>query len=42
MFLESSRYFKVGTVTVTDENGRQVTAVMLRRLPFVPGKPTVV
>jgi hypothetical protein len=42
MFLESSRYFKVGTVTVTDENGRQVTAVMLRRLPFVPGKPAVV
>jgi hypothetical protein len=41
MFLDSSRYAKVGAVTVTDENGRQVKAVMLRRLPYVAGKPTV-
>ena len=42
MFLDNSRYFKVRTVTVTDENGREVTAVTLRRLPYVAGKPTVV
>ena len=42
MFLDNSRYFKVKTVSVTDENGRQVKAVMLRRLPYVAGKPTVV
>lgn len=42
MFLDNSRYFKVRTVNVTDENGREVKAVTLRRLPYVAGRPTVV
>lgn len=42
MFLDNSRYFKLKTVTVTDENGREVTAVTLRRLPYVAGRPAVV
>lgn len=42
MFLENSRYFKVKTIVVTDENGREVQAVMLRRLPYVAGKTVVV
>lgn len=42
MFLDNSRYFKLRTVTVTDENGREVRAVTLRRLPYVAGRPAVV
>lgn len=42
MFLQSSRYFNVKTVTTESEAGREVQAVKLRRLPFVPGTPTVV
>ena len=42
MFIESSRYFKQKTVEALARNGRQVTAVMLRRLPFVAGKATAV
>lgn len=42
MFLDTSRYFQVETESVTDENGREVKAVKLRRLPYVPGTPAVV
>ena len=42
MFLENSRYFKVRTADATDENGREIKAVTLRRLPYVAGKPVVV
>jgi hypothetical protein len=42
MFTESSRYFQLRTVEVTTADGREVRAVVLRRLPYVPGKRTVV
>ncbi len=42
MFLDSSRYFRVKTVSATDENGREVSAVMLRRLPYVAGTPGLI
>ena len=41
MFLENSRYFDVKIVEVEDAKHRKVTAVKLRRLPFVAGTPTV-
>lgn len=42
MFTESSRYFQLQTVDATTPDGRQVRAVVLRRLPYVPGKATTV
>jgi hypothetical protein len=42
MFLDNSRYFDVKTVETTDSKGRAVTAVRLRRLPFVEGTETIV
>ncbi len=42
MFIESSRYFTLKTVDVETKNGKRVTAVMLRRLPYVSGTPTPV
>ena len=42
MFADSSRYFRLKTVDVTTPSGRQVKAVVLRRLPFVAGTPTTV
>jgi hypothetical protein len=42
MFAESSRYFQLRTVDAKTEDGRDVRAVVLRRLPFVAGKPAVV
>ncbi len=42
MFTESSRYFQLRTVDAKAADGRDVRAVVLRRLPFVPGKPVVV
>lgn len=42
MFLETSRYYKQKIVDVVAKDGRQVKAVMLRRLPSVNGKPTVI
>lgn len=39
MFLPNSRYAKVATVTVATAEGREVTAVKLRRLPPTPGEP---
>ena len=42
MFADSSRYFQLKTVDVTTPSGRQVKAVVLRRLPFVAGTPTTV
>ena len=42
MFLDSSRYAGVKTVEAEDRKGRKVTAVKLRRPPFVAGTPAVV
>lgn len=42
MFLENSRYFTVKTVEAETKEGRTVTAVKLRRLPYVAGTPTLV
>jgi hypothetical protein len=42
MFLDNSRYFDLKTVEAEDSKGRKVTAVTLRRLPFVEGTPTLV
>lgn len=42
MFAESSRYFQLRTVDAKTEDGREVRAVVLRRLPFVAGRPAVV
>ncbi len=42
MFLDSSRYFTVKTVEVETKNGSKMTAIMLRRLPYVSGAPTPV
>ncbi len=40
MFLDNSRYANVKTVEMTTDDGRAVTAVALRRLPYVAGTPT--
>jgi hypothetical protein len=37
MFLTNSRYAAVATITVRTRDGREVTAVKLRRLPTTPG-----
>jgi len=37
MFLKNSRYYGLPTVAAKDRNGRDVTAVKLRRLPATPG-----
>lgn len=42
MFLDTSRYFQVEAETVADRDGREVRAVKLRRLPYVPGAPRAV
>jgi hypothetical protein len=42
MFLESSRYADVEAVEAEAKGGRKVSAVKLRRLPYVAGTPTVV
>lgn len=42
MFIESSRYFQLGTVEAQSSDGRTVTAIALRRLPYVAGAPLVV
>ena len=42
MFIEGSRYFDVKTVEVETDNGRKVTAIRLRRLPYAAGTPTLV
>ena len=42
MFLENSRYFGVKTVEAEDKKGRKLTAVKLRRLPYVAGTPTTI
>ncbi len=41
MFLDTSRYKDVKTVAAEDRKGRKVTAIKLRRLPYVTGTPTV-
>ena len=42
MFIDTSRYFDVKTVEAKTEDGRAVTAIKLRRLPYAAGTPTVV
>lgn len=42
MFLKNSRYNGTPTVTTRDDNGRQVQAVTLRRLPVTAGESTQV
>lgn len=42
MFLENSRYFTVKTIETETREGRKVTAIMLRRLPYVAGTPTLI
>ena len=42
MFIDNSRYIDVKTVDVETENGRIVSAIKLRRLPYAAGAPTVV
>lgn len=42
MFLESSRYADVETVEAEAKGGRKVSAVKLRRLPYVAGTPSTV
>jgi hypothetical protein len=42
MFIEGSRYFDVKTVEVETDQGRKVTAIRLRRLPYPVGTPTLV
>lgn len=41
MFIDSSRYIDVKTVDAETENGRIVSAIKLRRLPYAAGAPTV-
>ena len=41
MFLDTSRYAGVPTTEAEDRKGRKVSAVKLRRLPYVTGTPTV-
>ena len=42
MFLKSSRYYGVETVTTVDSRSRSVQAIKLRRLPETSGEKTVV
>lgn len=42
MFLSNSRYALVATVVVRTRDGREVTAVKLRRLPSTEGSPYTV
>lgn len=42
MFLETSRYFNLPQVSVTNGKGGTVSALTLRRLPGVVGQPTVI
>jgi hypothetical protein len=42
VFIDNSRYFELQTVETETESGRKVTAIMLRRLPYAAGTPTVV
>jgi hypothetical protein len=42
MFIDKSRYIDVKTVDVETENGRIVSAIKLRRLPYAAGAPTVI
>jgi nucleoid-associated protein YgaU len=42
LFLDNSRYFNVKTVAAKTDNGKEVQAVTLRRLPYVAGTPTIV
>ena len=42
MFTSNSRYAKTPTVTTTDGEGREVTAVRLRRLPEPGGREVTV
>jgi hypothetical protein len=42
VFTASSRYLNLKTVEVEIRNGRKINAVVLRRLPYATGVPTVV
>ena len=42
MFIDNSRYIDVKNVDVETENGRVVSAIKLRRLPYAAGAPTVI
>ena len=42
MFLSNSRYASVATIIVRTRDGREVTAVRLRRLPAATGEPYAV
>jgi len=42
MFLKNSRYYGLPTIAAKDRNGRDVTAVTLRRLPATPGDEVTV
>ena len=42
MFLESSRYYNLKTKEVTRQDGKRVTAIVLRRLPDISGIPHTV
>jgi hypothetical protein len=42
MFTKTSRYYNLPTVIATDALGREVQAVMLRRLPVTDGEDTEV
>ena len=42
MFLESSRYFKLKTVSTKNKKDQVVRAVMLRRLPEVSGNSSII
>ena len=42
MFIDNSRYIDVKTVDVETENGRVVSAIKLRRLPYGAGAPIVI
>lgn len=42
MFLKNSRYYGIATIVTTDAAGREVQAVMLRRLPASPGERSIV
>lgn len=39
MFLENSRYFSVQALEANDNQGRKVTAIVLRRIPYAAGSP---
>ncbi len=42
MFTKTSRYAEIPTVAAVDAEGREVTAVKLRRLPETSGQPRTV